>query len=340
MNIKLTSLAFAAVLSLSAAPAAYAADEAMLARLKAFTAEQGTPLEWSGVQEYDDADGKPVVALTDVTAGAGGEQIVIDNLELVEVTEVDGGWRIGTVRLPSYRVEEDDTVVDIYDFTLDGLVVPAEGAPDQMPVYDGAGLREMFVTEKGKEVFRMNDLHVEVTYEEDGGPMEFTGAAESFKVSLEGLEDESMRAPAQAMGYESLEGFFEMEGSWNPDAFAALLAEHDEHRIERGFRGPDGRFYAAVAAAAGARGMADCGEDALLMLRHGPGATYAMGWSNAAGRLVNAHYRLLWRAIAELKTRGVVLLDLGGVDTEHGAGVARFKLGLNGEVFTLAGSFL
>lgn len=149
------------------------------------------------------------------------------------------------------------------------------------------------------------------------------------------------------------------EGSWHPEAFAALLAEHDEHRIERGFRGPDGRFYAAFADAAGTPGMADCGEDAILLwahagthrgqvrpiagillLRHGHGATYAMGWSNAAGRLVNAHYRLLWRAIAELKARGVSLLDLGGVDTEHGAGVARFKLGLDGEVFTLAGSFL
>ena len=147
-----------------------------------------------------------------------------------------------------------------------------------------------------------------------------------------------------------------VEGSWNADAFAALLAEHDEHRIERGFRGPDGRFYAAFAEAVGTAGG---GEDAvlvwahagthrgqvrpiagILMLRHGRGATYAMGWSNAAGRLVNAHYRLLWRAIAELKARGVLLLDLGGVDTEHGAGVARFKLGLNGEVFTLAGSFV
>lgn len=146
------------------------------------------------------------------------------------------------------------------------------------------------------------------------------------------------------------------EGSWNADAFAALLAEHDDHRIERGFRGPDGAFYAAFAAAAGAKTP---GDDALLIwahagkhlgkvrpiagilvLRHGRAATYAMGWSNAAGRLVNAHYRLLWRAIAELKARGVTQFDLGGVDTERGASVARFKLGLNGEIFTLAGSFV
>jgi hypothetical protein len=146
-----------------------------------------------------------------------------------------------------------------------------------------------------------------------------------------------------------------IEGSWNDAVFGALMAEHDEHRIDRRFLGPDAAFYQAFAAAAGAAPE----EDALLIwahagnhqgkprplagilvLRHGRAATYAMGWSNQAGRLVKAHYRLLWRAVAELKQRGVAQFDLGGVDTERGAGVARFKLGLGGEVFTLAGSFV
>lgn len=146
------------------------------------------------------------------------------------------------------------------------------------------------------------------------------------------------------------------EGSWNGNAFAALMDEHDEHRLESRFMGPDAAFYAAFAQAVK---TAPAGEDALLLwahagthlgkvrpiagilvLRHGAGATYAMGWSNEAGRLVKAHYRLLWRAVAELKSRGVTDFDLGGVDTERGAGVARFKLGLSGEVFTLAGTYL
>jgi len=33
-------------------------------------------------------------------------------------------------------------------------------------------------------------------------------------------------------------------------------------------------------------------------------------------------------------------LDLGGVDTARGAGLARFKLGTGGAVVTLAGSYL
>jgi hypothetical protein len=150
-------------------------------------------------------------------------------------------------------------------------------------------------------------------------------------------------------------------GTWNDEAFAALLGEHAQHRLEQGFGGPDARFYAAYAEAAktGRSQGALAGEDALLfwahagthqgrvrpiagilVLRHGQAATYAMGWSNEAGRLVKAHYRLLWRAVLSLRELGVTDFDLGGVDTQRGAGVARFKLGLNGAVFTLAGSYL
>lgn len=145
-------------------------------------------------------------------------------------------------------------------------------------------------------------------------------------------------------------------GTWNDEAFAALMGEHARHRLEEGFGGPDAKFYAAFADAV--RG-GPAGEDALLfwahagshlgrvrpiagilVLRHGPAATYAMGWSNEAGRLVKAHYRLLWQAVLALQDQGVTDFDLGGVDTQRGAGVARFKLGLNGAVFTLAGSYL
>ena len=149
-------------------------------------------------------------------------------------------------------------------------------------------------------------------------------------------------------------------GNWNADAFAALLGEHARHRLEAGFLGPDARFYAAFTDAvktAPKNGLA--GEDVLLVwahagthlgrvrpiagilvLRHGHAATYAMGWSNEAGRLVKAHYRLLWQAVLTLRAQGVTDFDLGGVDTQRGAGVARFKLGLNGSVFTLAGSYM
>jgi hypothetical protein len=149
-------------------------------------------------------------------------------------------------------------------------------------------------------------------------------------------------------------------GTWNDDAFAALMGEHARHRLDIGFGGPDATFYSAFADAVKTAPATDLtGEDALLfwahagthlgrvrpiagilVLRHGRVATYAMGWSNEAGRLVKAHYRLLWQAVLTLRDLGVTDFDLGGVDTQRGAGVARFKLGLNGALFTLAGSYL
>jgi hypothetical protein len=41
-----------------------------------------------------------------------------------------------------------------------------------------------------------------------------------------------------------------------------------------------------------------------------------------------------------LKAQGIRMLDLGGVDTARGAGIARFKIGSGGEVLVLAGTYL
>lgn len=207
------------------------------------------------------------------------------------------------------------------------------GGSDSEVVMAGLGLRQMMT---GYSSIRLD----------------LSPPLERLRASLDGKWRNALKSAEKSPML--VEAASRADSSWNGEAFAALLAEHDEHRIERGFRGPDGAFYSAFAAA-----DLSPGEDALLLwahagkhlgkarpiagillLRHGRGATYAMGWSNTAGRLVNAHYRLLWRGIAELKSRGVTQLDLGGVDTERGAGVARFKLGLGGEVFTLAGSFV
>ncbi len=137
--------------------------------------------------------------------------------------------------------------------------------------------------------------------------------------------------------------------SSDPAQFDTVMRAHDVQRIEKRFLGPDGAFYRAFAAAADpAHGeqahlfTASIGNRpvaGMLLLRHGRGATYAAGWSGEAGRLLRAHHRLLWHGLLALKARGVQHFDLGGANTEEGAGVARFKLGLNGEVFTLAGSY-
>lgn len=78
----------------------------------------------------------------------------------------------------------------------------------------------------------------------------------------------------------------------------------------------------------------------MLFLLHGARATYHIGWSNEDGRANAAHNLLLWTAMLDLKARGLRVLDLGGVNTQSGAGIARFKLGTGGHVLQRAGAFV
>jgi len=127
-----------------------------------------------------------------------------------------------------------------------------------------------------------------------------------------------------------------------------LLERHDAFRRTRGFRAPSPALIrgfiagtprksdlTVVSAALGSELVAGA-----LFLGHGTTATYYVGWSGPQGRELDAQTLLLWRGIEALRERGIALLDLGGIDTRRAPGVARFKLGLGGEVFTLSGTWL
>lgn len=79
---------------------------------------------------------------------------------------------------------------------------------------------------------------------------------------------------------------------------------------------------------------------AILLARHGNAATYVVGWADDEGRRRGAGNLLLWRGMLALKAQGVGWLDLGGFNTDKMAGIARFKLGLGGAPYSLAGTFL
>jgi lipid II:glycine glycyltransferase (peptidoglycan interpeptide bridge formation enzyme) len=78
----------------------------------------------------------------------------------------------------------------------------------------------------------------------------------------------------------------------------------------------------------------------MMFLIHGTAATYEVGWTSDKGREIHAHNLILWKSIEELKSRGIRMLDLGGVNTTRSAGIARFKIGTGGKVLTLAGSYI
>ena len=77
-----------------------------------------------------------------------------------------------------------------------------------------------------------------------------------------------------------------------------------------------------------------------IFLAHGCGATYHVGWNGENGRALKAMNLILWEALVFLKSRNIHFLDMGGINTEKGLGIARFKLGFGGKVKKLLGSYL
>ncbi len=129
-------------------------------------------------------------------------------------------------------------------------------------------------------------------------------------------------------------------------ALAWLLGEYEPFRRKTRFAGPDGRLIRALAGSPLSRPMILQAYDqrrpvaGILILRHGNAASYSIGWSGPDGRTHRAHHLLLWRALREMQKSGVEWFDVGGLFANTAPGIARFKLGMGGEVFTLAGTYL
>lgn len=78
----------------------------------------------------------------------------------------------------------------------------------------------------------------------------------------------------------------------------------------------------------------------MMFLVRGASALYHVGWADERGREAGAHPLLLWQAMLQLRERGVRRLELGAVDTQRGASLARFKIGSGGRVIGLSGTWL
>ena len=132
--------------------------------------------------------------------------------------------------------------------------------------------------------------------------------------------------------------------------FDWLVGQADRQRRRGGYYAPSAATICAIAKAMARKddvltvtASTAPGRERIagtLVFIHGRSATYELGWSGADGRRLRAHHLLLWRSIEELKRRGVRWLDLGGLDAVAAPGVARFKLGLGGGLYTLAGTYI
>lgn len=136
-------------------------------------------------------------------------------------------------------------------------------------------------------------------------------------------------------------------GGAKPAQYRWLLQTEDRQRKARGYRALPGDLVEVWQEARGRDSVAvfraDLGKEAvagMLFLVHGRRATYHIGWTSEAGRDQSAHNALMWLAMRELKAQGVEVLDLGGVNTQSGAGIARFKFGTGGRVLLRAGAYV
>ena len=125
-----------------------------------------------------------------------------------------------------------------------------------------------------------------------------------------------------------------------------LAGAHGRMMKSRGFRGLPADFVVDLAAASARRDVFLCVAEAkrqtvaaALFLRHGPTATYVAAAAEPEGRAVHAGTLLAWRGLQALQEAGATRADLGQADTGRLAGLARFKLGMGGEVFVPCGTW-
>ncbi len=78
---------------------------------------------------------------------------------------------------------------------------------------------------------------------------------------------------------------------------------------------------------------------AILILRHGLGATYHIAHATQTGKSLSAHNLLMWEAMTWLASKGCQQLDLGLINTEEAPGLARFKLGTGARLSQLGGTW-
>jgi hypothetical protein len=114
-----------------------------------------------------------------------------------------------------------------------------------------------------------------------------------------------------------------------PTQLAQLIAAEGAQRQARGYANLPGalaQHWAGEKLVLGWMGKGAV-QAGMVFLIHGQSASYFLAWASAQARAAFVHGPMLWHAAQTLRGRGVMDLNLGAIDTQAGAGLARFKLG-------------
>jgi hypothetical protein len=200
---------------------------AVAERFKKAMADQGMNFAWTGVS--GDASSLVLEGVTFTPAGQT-EAVTIGKVTLDGVTEQNGGYRIETISTEPYSMTQEGLTFDISAATFTSTTLPAPGANDPvaaMMMYEGLDIATISVKMADKPVFALDGLSFEITPPADGKALEFTGAAEKFTADLSLAEDPQAKAVIEALGYQTINGTFEMAGSWQPSDGRMGLTQYD-----------------------------------------------------------------------------------------------------------------
>ncbi len=122
----------------------------------------------------------------------------------------------------------------------------------------------------------------------------------------------------------------------NQSQLQDLIAEEAAQRQKRGYHNLPGAMAADWSGDSLAIGWQSAGglQAGMVFLIHGQTASYFLGWASDVGRAAFAHGPILWQSALALGRQGVRVLDLGDVNTDTGASLARFKLGTGAGLVT------
>jgi hypothetical protein len=196
-------------------------------RLKAALATQNIDISWADIS----GDASEMV-LEGVSVKPVGEAdpLPIGNITLTGVSEEAGAYRIETLTTEPFSKTKDGIALEVSSLVVNGMNIPAPGNTDVLAglmLYESLELASLTVQVADKTAFAMQGLAFEMTPPEDGKAMEFSGAAEKFSADLSLVEDPQSRAVIEALGYQNIEGYMELAGSWQPGDGRLSLSQYD-----------------------------------------------------------------------------------------------------------------
>ncbi|MDI6027670.1 hypothetical protein QBK99_15885 [Corticibacterium sp. UT-5YL-CI-8] len=210
---------------------ALAQDASAIAdRLQAVLKTQSMDLSWDSVT----GDASQTVlqgAKLTVQGPDAPKALPLGKLTLTGVTETDnGGYHIDKVTTDPYEITEKGSTITSSPVEIGGLVLPGAAATDPLEsvmLYETLDVDTFSVKVDGKQAFALNQMHVELTPPTAGATMDFSANVEKFTGDLSLVTDPNAKRIIDELGYKTIDGFFEAEGSWQPSDGRMQLSQYD-----------------------------------------------------------------------------------------------------------------